>query len=429
MAPPLSHTPARVDNFYQNSFKQLSMVQQKQVGLLVGAAVADAAARPLNGYSQEEVEGYMQRMHEEMKATASSSVDADTTTPTGDAHELVVFARVPPRGTEMAPLTGGSTPSSSLGASHSLQHHSFSYFLFFEMLRAMSSARGDFPVQYVQEQLVRAASAVHPTHVFEQEHASLLHTLCCLLPTPAIYPYASDATLREYLDPFIEFLTESSANTAEASSGGERGQAQSTQVDSEGEKISLHEAATAERAAVRDYTLSALGVVMRNLQSNPNPMRNAAFMAERGAMAIFPSDVQPFIPAFSSGDALDALRKQRQHLWDVQKRLASRQAAPACTTPATQRWLPVRHTAKDAIVVCESLTIARAPVSFAKGVAQAIHLGGPTCQRAMLVGALLGAKLGIRHVPLEWLSATHDHKPVATMALEVAQWSWNPPHH
>ncbi|KPA85136.1 putative mitochondrial hypothetical protein [Leptomonas pyrrhocoris] len=424
MAPMLSHTPRRVvDNFYQNSFKQLSMVQQKQVGLLVGAAVADAAARPLNAYTPEEVEAYLQRVQEERRTSALSSADAGTTAPSDTADESLAFARVPPRGTEMAPVTGSDALSSSLVASHSLQHHSFSYLLFFELLRAMSSARGDFPVTYVQEQLVRVAGAVHPTLVFEQEHASLLHTLCCLLPAPAIYPYASDATLRAYLDPFVEFLTESSVKAADTATRPVAPE-DATPEDPEGKEGSPWEAASAERAAVRDYALSALGVVMRNLQSNPNSTRNAAFMAERGATAIFPPDVQPFVPAFSSDVTADVLRMQRQHMWDVQRQLASRQAASAA-----QRWLPVRRTVKDAAVVCESLAIARAPVSFAKGVVQAIRLGGPTCQRAMLVGALLGAKLGVRHVPLDWLSATPDHKPVATMALEVAQWSWNPPHH
>lgn len=396
MAPTLSHAPSRVvDNFYGNSFKQLSMVQQRQVGLMVGAAVADAAARPLNGYTPEEVEMHLQRVQGELQSSSDKAVEG-----------ALVFAHVPVRGKETGAVEGSDATARSASAAHSLQHHSFSYLLYFEVLRAMSAARGEFDVQDVEQQLVRATSAVHARRVFEQEHASLLHALCCVLPTPAIYPYASDAALRAFLEPLLAFLTEPTMKAGES------------------EELSSHshvEAAAAERAAVCDYTVSALGVVLRNLQSNPDSTRNAAFMAVPNTTAIFPQDVQAFVPTLASGDAADELSRRRRHLWDIQQRLAAR------SSTAGSRWLPVRATAADAVIVRESLAIARAPVSFAKGVAQAIRLGGPTCQRAMLVGGLLGSKLGVRHVPLEWLSATPDHKPVVTMASEVAQYVWNPP--
>lgn len=426
----LSHAPRReLDNFYQNSFKQLSMIQQKQVGLLVGAAVADAAARPLNGYSPEEVQAYVQRVYEANAAyaAASPSSSATTTTTTRSAAEdAVAFARVAPRGVD---VLGDSSVSSATDATPMplLQHHSFSYLLFFEMLRAINAMRGEAALADVQAQLVRVATAVQPTQLFEQEHASLLNTLCCLLPTPAIYPYASDAALREYVEPFADFLTTTSSASPAIPAAAATPARGSEESDAEG--FSAEEAAEAERFAVRDYTFSALGVVLRNLQSNPDATRNGAFMAAPGTSAIFPADVQAFVPALTShaNNAADAVAadhfgKQREHLWKVQQRLA---AQPSRT--GAPRWLPLRCTAKDALVVQESLTIARAPVSFAKGVVQAIHLGGPTCQRAMLVGALLGAKLGVRHVPLTWLSATPDHQPVATMAMEVSQVVWNSP--
>lgn len=412
MVATLSHTPRPVvANFYGNSFKQLSAVQQRQVGLIVGAAVADAAARPLDGYTAAEVDAYLQARREEADAASSSSSGTDTA--------LLPFARVRPREIALrssSRATSGSAPASSSppptplerATAAALQHHSFTYLLYHEMLRAMSRARGEFGVEFVQERLVQAAALVDEHGAFAAEHASLLHTLGALLPVPALYPYASDAALRHFADPFIDFMTTAPPQRA-----------QKAAHDADG--IDPAEAAAAERAAVRDYAVSALGVVLRQLQSNPDATRNAAFMAAPAAAAVFPADVQPFVPAVEAGP----FAAQRTRLWVVQQQVAAISAAAGAHAMA--RWLPRRCTAADALVVREGLGIARAPVSFADGVAQAIRLGGPTCQRAMLVGALLGAKLGARHVPLDWLSATPDHKPVATMALEVAQWSWNPP--
>ncbi|KAG5475192.1 hypothetical protein CUR178_04643 [Leishmania enriettii] len=422
MVATLSHTPPPVvENFYQNSFKQLSMVQQKQVGLLVGVAVADAAARPLNGYTREEVEAYLKNMREETQGEGSVPTVAAVT-----ENSVLAFARVPPRGMMRDDTEHGhkgrspAASSSQLNSpSTSLIVHSFTYQLYFEMLRAMSSARGDFAVEYVQERLVRVPTAMGAQQTFAAEHASLLNTLCTLLGTPAIYPYASDAALRSYLEPFIAFLTESPMPLQAAGTDGG--------VIGQGDGVSPAEASAAERAAVRDYTFSVLGVVLRQLQSNPHATRNAAFMAVPDTAAVFPEDVQPFVPSTAAAPA-----ETRTRLWKMQRYLATRAASVPSGMAGSQwlpQWLPQRCTAADTVTVREALRIAQAPVAFVQGVAQAIRLGGSTCQRAMLVGALLGAKLGVRHIPMEWLSATADHKAVSTMSLEVAQWSWNPPHH
>ncbi|KAG5500593.1 hypothetical protein JKF63_03688 [Porcisia hertigi] len=421
MVATLCHTPSPVvDNFYQNSFKQLSMVQQKQVGLLVGVSVADAAARSLNGYSKEQVKSYLDSKCEETRLTAGV-----TTTTERAESSLLAFARVRPLETTLynAPKQsneGGSgavsLPLSSSSPSASFLVHSFTYHLYFEMLRAMSSARGEFSVNYVRERLVNAAAAPEVQQTFAAEHASLLHTLCTLLPTPAIYPYASDSALRSYLDPFTKFLTESPVPHERTAVDGDRG--------CEEDDLSAAEDVDAERAAVRDYTFSVLGVVLRHLQSNPDATRNAAFMAVPGTAAVFPTDTQLFVPLSSATSAKTGVEPRV-----TQPDLSTSPTSMSPLAVASSRWLPQRSAAVDTATVREALSIARPRVTFAQGVVQAIQLGGPTCQRAMLVGALLGAKLGVRHIPMEWLSATPDHRPVSTMALEVAQWSWNPPHH
>jgi ADP-ribosylglycohydrolase len=45
----------------------------------------------------------------------------------------------------------------------------------------------------------------------------------------------------------------------------------------------------------------------------------------------------------------------------------------------------------------------------------------------MLVGALLGARFGVRAIPDEWLRATASAETTARHALEIATWGWNPP--
>lgn len=372
MRSPLSSTPRPiVENFYENSFKQLSGVQQRQVGLLVGAAVADAAARPLDGYSPDEV-----RQLEEAGE--------------GD----VAFM-------EVEQLRGHlpSSTSSTSAAQLRLSTHSLSYFMYFEFLRTLCSARGEFPLSHLQDKWINVAGAIEAHGAFAAEHGSLLHTLCCVLPAPAIYPYASDEALRRYLRPFLDFLTTPPATAVEVE---DEGLHRTAQLSTSRAKWSAGPA----EAMIHDGALSTLGVALRHLQCNPDAVKNAALMALPGASAVFPADVQCFVPP-GIGTAPPA--------------------AVLCS--AAPSWCPKRPFSSDAEVVAQALCISRATKSYTSGVKQAIRLGGPTCQRAMLVGALLGAKCGARQIPLNWLSATVDFKPVSTMALEIAQWMWNPPHH
>ncbi|RNF21515.1 uncharacterized protein Tco025E_03364 [Trypanosoma conorhini] len=356
MVATLSHNPVpRVTNFYENSLKQLSDIQQRQTGLLIGAVVADAAARGLDGCSAEEIAEFEKR-----QATLHSGGGAE--------EESLAFA-----------LAGPPHPSSSPPPTGALRHHSYTCLLLQRLLRVMAAARGDFPVSYVKDSWVSVARA-HP-QCFAAEHASLLNVLGVVLSLPVIYPWTDDATLRAYAAPFIDFLTEPPAAGA----------------------------ATAARGAVRAYAFSALGVALRCLQSNPDPLRNAAIVAPPGTADLFPDDLASFAPAWPQ----DALLSQ----------VPDAGAAGPAAAP-----FPARPLARDVCVAREALVVARRARSFADGVRMAIRLGGPVSQRSLLVGGLLGARLGVRRVPPEWLSATHDHGALATMAIEVAQWSWNPPH-
>nr|CCC95758.1 unnamed protein product [Trypanosoma congolense IL3000] len=348
MVATLQHNPAPVtQNFYEKSFQQLSDIQQRQTGLLVGAAVADAAAHALDGHTAEEI----------------ATIVAQAGPLHGDDEDPIVFARV-------------NSPGRQPGG---LRHHSYTYHLFSQLLRVMAAARGDFPVQYVKDEWVSAATS-YPG-CFTREHASLLHVAGVVLPLPVIYPWADDATLRGYARDFITFLTEPPPQ---------------------------HEAAS--RKEVHAYVDSMLGVTLRYLQSNPDPCKNAAFMAVPGTCDIFPENVALFCPPTLTDS---------QHGATADNTDGSRSVPP----------FPARPLSTDVCTVRECLTVVQSARTYAEGVKASIRLGGPVSQRSLIVGALLGARMGVRRIPIRWLSATPDHVSLVTYALQIAQWSWNPPHH
>lgn len=467
----LSHSPRSVaDNFYQNSFRQLTSVQQKQTGLLLGAAVADAAARSLDGYSEEEIASYEREQQTNPRRDGISGTSNDTATTTTpsfssssssssvvvgsteaalqrEREEALLFTSVPLRGAvALSPSTGAQYQQTR--RVNPLTQHSFSYQLYYHLLRAMTRARGEFPLSEVEGSWVEAASMVHHD-TFGSEHGTLLHTLCTLLPMPTIYPYASDDALRAYVQPFARFLTEppslvftdaAQSVTATAATPTAMGAPSSSKDIPTGCVMNVEtpvaartstaftaaELVDAERALVSDFTMTVLGVALRYLQSNPDPVRNGAFRAVPGCCAVFPPDVATFCPPASSSHAENrGIATARQH----EICTAAWPCFPKNYPLRGTHSVPPRPALRDAQTVQEGLSIARSARSYAAGVSEAVRRGGPTCQRAMVVGALLGARFGVRAIPLRWLSATPDHKPLSTMAIEVAQWTWNPPHH
>ncbi|ORC87005.1 uncharacterized protein TM35_000241550 [Trypanosoma theileri] len=393
MVATLHHNPIpRTSNFYENSFKQLSDIQQKQTGLIIGAAVADAAARALDGLTAEEISAYAADFPADIKH---------------GEEESIVFAQL----TESSPH--------NRRFSGPLRHHSYTCLLMLQLLGVMASSRGEFSVRYVKNDWVSAARA-HPS-CFAAEHASLLHVLGVLLPLPVIYPWADDTTLREYAAQFVDFLTE---------------------PPEEEEEVNLSETRITTRKGVEAYTFSSLGVALRCLQSNPNPYRNAAFMAVPGTADVFPDDIAQLssshakekIPLLSvsasANHSLPAIAADTMARMQIKNNTTPINISDHCRSHihSTPRF-PLRPLTQDVSVVRESFIVAKKARSFSDGVKAAIRLGGPVSQRSLIVGALLGAQFGVRRIPTAWLSATHNYGPLVTMAMEVAQWSWNPPHH
>ncbi|KAH9600380.1 hypothetical protein LSM04_007131 [Trypanosoma melophagium] len=388
----LHHNPLpRTSNFYESSFKQLSDIQQKQTGLIIGAAVADAAARALDGLTADEISAYAAEFPADIKH---------------DEEESIVFTRF----TESSPHTRRF--------SGPLQHHSYTCLLMLQLLRVMAASRGEFPVRYVKNDWVDAARR-YPA-CFAAEHASLLHVLGVVLPLPVIYPWADDNTLREYAAQFVEFLTEPPEGELSVS------ETTTSIREKEKEEKVIEVSETNTRKGVEAYTFSTLGVALRCLQSNPNPYRNAAFMAVPGTADVFPDDIAQITSTHTKQEIplLSACLNPSIPI-DTAKTMT-----PHYTTriPSTLRF-PLRPLTQDVSIVRESLAVARKARSFSDGVKAAIRLGGPVSQRSLIVGALLGAQMGVRRIPITWISATHNYGSLVTMALEVAQWSWNPPHH
>jgi hypothetical protein len=155
------------------------------------------------------------------------------------------------------------------------------------------------------------------------------------------------------------------------------------------------------------YAHSFLSVIMRYLQDNPNPIKNSAFRAVVGTSTMFPSSYRGYCPASEGAEngkgdddseIFAAELRRVIEIVDVAKSYAH--GVELCITEADPTNLHAE--------------ISSTPKDFS------------ACERAILVGACLGAKFGAREIPPEWIDATEDYAAICSSAIEVAQWAWNP---
>ncbi len=355
---------SQANDFFKNSFKQLSDVQQKQVGLIVGGCAADFYAG--------------RKLH------ASSITNADGTTPS-EAEEGTYFDLI---------------KNEEATADGPLLHHSFSYELQAMLLQAMGSCAGssDLRAENAGERWVAAASALPRS--FLHWHGSLLHSVNVLAVLPAMYPWASDNDLQAFVEPYAAMLAdpEPLAGLAEAA----------------------HLAG--ECRGVRDCAVSALGVVQRFLQTNPDAVRNSAFRALPGTGIAFPADVALFVPPASGPWPQAAFNPAHAGRQNVALQLHAKLLAEALDVCRSAKSF--RHGVDGILGVASSPSAVTRPQLFT-GPRVASSARNRRAQ-AMFVGAALGAKFGIRSVPSEWFVASNDHAAVASLAIGVAQTSWNP---
>ena len=411
-------------DFFKNSFKQLSDVQQKQVGLIVGSCVADFYAVKYLQHSEEAEE------------------DAER------GQQQAAAAHVGPGRSH----TGKALTAEERLADGPLVHHSFSYELQSMLVHTMGASAGS-PHLHLEDVAGRwAAVATSLPASFGHWHGSLLHTANVLSVLPAMYPYASDASLRRFIGPYAAFLTDPSPLLSLPAE--QRHASMRSSATTAAAAASTSAAAVAEAcAASRNCAISVMGVVQRLLQTNPDAVRNAAFRAVPGTEMIFPADVAIFVaPGAAAEDA----------------------SSPSSSLPgaASMPSSALRHdvgVATHGALVAEVLQTCRAATSFREGVdrvlgvssvpaaagsagrislpggitpsaagagveaAAVADLGGRRQSSArnrraqtMLAGALLGARFGIRSVPSEWLLAANDHAAVSSFAIGIAQTAWNP---
>lgn len=462
-------TNRRIESWYQCSLKQLSAIQMKQAGLLLGATVGDAASRPWQGFSSDAMAHYVSHAKE---LPSLASFDSGSTDPSPYAYGL---HSTPFSYTEDTPRyrpddfprpshlgmkkTGAHSPSLAFADTSafpewrpssktidSLGYHSFSHHLHAVAVRCMNRVHSaDFESEVVpmwisevtrlisedednddettRESAGAAANVYSGMEAFATEHGSLLHTLIGVLSVPVLYPYTSDDDLHQFTLPLIQFL------------------------DTPPSAVSTPSRPSSHTHVQTACVLTFLSVLLRYLQSNPNPLRNVAIQIA----AV--SKQSPFLAQLrqeTGGDVeQDLLQMCLPLLFPPAVRQKCFTASPCPEMPVSLSTAPAgfvslggageapRTLLGDMMVVQEALAIAARYAAltterqssvrcFEEGVEEAIRMGGAgVCQRATLVGALLGARWGVMAISPRWLSATADHEAMAGFSIHIAQRTWN----
>jgi hypothetical protein len=332
--------------FYSSSFQHLSDVQQRQVGAIVGASVADAAVRAVDEASLEAVNAAV----EQVASFGSLSTAKAASTP---PESEVVFLPI-----EIAPTT---IPLAAPLEHHSLPHEAMAAAL--SVLVANKAAT--FPADHFAQQFWPLARTLVPAHgaTFAVQ-ASLLES-AVTIPLCALYPYAPEDELRPYFQEAWRVLHNLPPKSNETAA--------------------LWEPVEASQRIGESFA----AVLTRLMMRNPDAIKNASFRAAPGTLSMFA-------------------------------------CAPGAARATTGVLLPTSGQA--ALQRAEwCLATVRNSRSFAEGVRACVRRGGPACQSALLVGACLGARFGPRSIPDEWMQATPGLNTVCQQAIELAQWSWNPP--
>lgn len=561
----------RLENWFQNSLKQLSVVQEKQVGLLLGVACADAAAHSWQGYTSAEISSWVQKHKQkrgvfssEDKFESSSSVGSDYARGTLDPsryqyglfdsfslreqgfkrrdmpeipfsiHELHSsfsqarregsFLSVSRKPVSSYPLAFASVSKGTTSPMHYHRSsnpdfdsrgmpsedlmnlieisHSFSYRFFRVAVEFMGRSKGNFfqcvsqlQTTWVHEAQLAVSSILHSCSgkcnatLFAQEHKTLLHSLFAVIGLPVLYPYTSDDALHQSSESLLNFLLDI-----------EQGEGACLRMSDE--IISILR---------RSCAWVVLSILMRCLQSNPDPLRNSAILvAERSLQAPFRpveeiKGIYSFHFPFSGRDTGCTCSSDGEHehqisygpmgketekvyqsapITEIQLLAAIQALFPdniqkscfgaiqesmksddqACLYNSGDPSLSAVHgeiqVIKEALTLASQFSTAASCAhptdAFRRGIEAAIALGGDhkgappqgssessfcsstesefhsrprwsvVTHRASLVGAFLGAKFGVKAIPLHWLSATIDHSVIASMGIDIAQFAWNP---
>lgn len=366
--------------FYRNTFKQLSDIQQRQVGMILGAAVADAAVREFEWLDLHGDAGSV--AIQQFLTSSSPSTELDATHESLKDNEI---AFPPQELAQLVPVDDTARQEELVRlAATPLRHQSITGVMHHELLKVMMTARGEFEVDAVADRWVSIAAA-HPED-FLKHHATLEHVLPILSPMACVYPWADDEALWRFSEPFAEFLFTRHVIT-------DNGEPTTTPTPSPPSMTTASHGAGA--------CLMSQSIALRYLQSNPHPTRNAMMQCTApGGESILPEDIL-------------MLRNGRGAAT-----MSPTSAVMSGTIQIAHEAKCYAHGIRKVIRFCAAQAVTSAPMTSS---------GRRFCGPAMLAGALLGAKFGVRSIPMEWLSATKDHSALGTIAVDISQWAWNPP--
>lgn len=412
-----SHPRAREGTeWFASTFNQMSDIQQRQVGSLVGACIADAAAKGFDGVEGEDLSRMLREVEEE---------DAALTSPMGCAfyrspHALASGRRAATPGAPPEPTVVSSTrlittpPAPRRGgkAKSRLADHSVGYEFLLANMLALAGGKGTFDPALAQPHTAAVMSA-YPILCRDAVINPGLFVACACLPAPVVYPYGSDDATRRQAMLMLMPLG--------------------------------REVVAAVDPLSRGIAMNMVSVLLRYLQRNPDPIKNASFFTYKeptGRSAAQTGGGDALL-----GKLLDNIPPpaDRRGILTGRVKLSASSSSSAAASNAKDPTLTLSgprleaYLGLPALPLCadlshrtqsharEVLTIAKLAPSFKTGVDWSIRLGGPACHRAMLVGALLGARFGARAIPPQWLQRQEaDMSLVCSTAVEISQWSWNP---
>lgn len=365
-------------SFYASSFQHLSDVQQRQVGAIVGASVADAAVRGYDGAAPEAIaetaQRLAQRMSEFRRVTSAGDGQAGGSVETQDETEIA-----------FVPANLAPTP---LPLRAPLEHHSLAHEAMTALLSSLSVNRTRLDAALFAEQLWPITRTLVPRHAasFAME-AGLYETAVCV-PLAALYPYAREEQLEPYLwetwktlhDPAVVPTLDGSQTVC-------------VQASLPAAPFALSQ----QLSAAFTFTLT------RFMMRNPDPIKNASFRCDPAIAGIFKCAPGAFTGVRGSA------------------------ASSTADAAAQARLLAVPRAAQALDDAEFALSTVRRSRNFAEGVRACVRRGGAVSLTAMTVGACLGARFGVRAIPDEWLRASAGSDVVCRNAIELATWSWNPP--
>lgn len=424
---------ARNSFFYASGFKQLHSLQQKQVGLIVGAAVADAALKPLVNLSTPAALRHMVAEAVEDAALEAATPPFEDSSmrpnnrliksdvvPVSDESILdgCIFATAGSihRANRLHPLLADTKPVAAASASQSMPleeeiepatekrvrrppstpaylstlsaGHSYPYSLMFQYIQQYTSDRHAPDLSQVAALWRQAAQAQAREYTPFHGELPILTACCAMLASPPTYAWADKQRLCAYSDAFVDCLLE------------ELKPLSSRSVSSE-PAVSSEDVMCIAKESIQTILLLAL----KSLQHNPNPITNTLHCVSNPDVRqlIFPSVALEAVGDVRNEAALLRLNRSPLHLDGVVLRTATQiiQRAP---------------TFKDGILMCT-----RQAAQLDAFPLRALPALG------MVVGACLGAKFGVQQVPTEWIMATPDNSVVCASAMDLANWSWNNP--